>query len=485
MAMNLKRRSGIILHPTALPSPYGSGDFGPGARRFIDFLAASGMSLWQVLPLQHSAFDSPYDCLSSCAGHPLMISVEDLLEKKLLRRKPAVPRFPAGKLLFRRAISFKNKILKEAFQNFIPGAFFDAFCLQNAPWLDDYCDFMTLAGKYRLPWTKWPLWARMRKDKQMAEMREKNRGDILRHKFVQYVFFSQWNDLRLYARKKGIKIIGDMPMFVSRNSADVWARKELFLLKKNGKPEFISGVPPDYFSKNGQVWGNPVYDWKAMKKNSFTWWKRRLGLAFEMFDFVRIDHFRGFYSYWKIPAGNKTAKKGKWTRVPGLELFAEIKKTFQKAPVIAEDLGYIPKPVKKFRLKLGFPGMKILQFAFSFGDKNQFLPSNYEKNCVVYTGTHDNDTLIGWYSSSSPYCRRIIRKHLGEITNINTQMMELAMRSKAVFALFPMQDILELGSKARFNTPGTWRGNWAWRMEEIPFGKARGIKKLCRLARRR
>ncbi|MBA3052783.1 MAG: 4-alpha-glucanotransferase [Candidatus Omnitrophota bacterium] len=483
--MNLNRRSGLILHPTALPSPYGSGDFGSSARGFIDFLAASGMTLWQVLPLQHSAFDSPYDCVSSCAGNPLMISVEGLLEKKLLRKKPEIPGFRDDKVLFRRVIAFKNRILKEAFENFKPDKCFEGFCEKNSAWLNDYCDFMTLRERHGSPWTKWPLWARMRREPDMARMREKNIRIILRHKFIQYLFFSQWNELRFYARKKGVKIIGDMPMFVSRDSADVWAHKELFLLTKNGKPKSISGVPPDYFSKNGQVWGNPVYDWKAMKKNSFTWWKRRLGLSFEMFDFVRIDHFRGFYSYWKIPAGNKTAKKGRWTRVPGLELFAEIKKTYPSAPVIAEDLGYIPKPVKKFRMKLGFPGMKVLQFAFSLGDKNQFLPANYERNCVVYTGTHDNDTLIGWYSSCSPRRRRIVSKHLGEVLDLNSQMMELAMRSKAAFALFPMQDILGLGRKARFNTPGTWRGNWAWRMEEIPFDKARGIKKLCRLTRRK
>ncbi len=484
--MKLKRQSGIILHPTSLPSPYGAGDFGSGARRFIDFLASSGMRLWQVLPLQHAAFDSPYDCLSSCAGNPLMISIEALLEKKLIRKKPEIPDFREDKVLFRRAIAFKNKILKDAFENFKPDKDFEIFCEKNSAWLDDYCDFMALTEKHGLPWTEWPAGVRLKRPGDMARMREKNSRSILRHKFIQWIFFSQWGALRLYAKKKGIKIIGDMPMFVSRDSADVWAHQELYLLKRNGKPKFIAGVPPDYFSKNGQVWGNPIYNWKTMKKNGFAWWKRRLGLAFEMFDFVRIDHFRGFYSCWKIPAARKTAKKGKWMKVPGLKLFAEIKKTFRSTPVIAEDLGYIPKPVKKFREKLGFPGMKILQFAFSGGDQNHFLPSNYESNCVVYTGTHDNDTVLGWYSTSSAYRKRIIRKYLGEVRNINSQMTEFAMRSKAAFALFPMQDILALGSEARFNTPGTWRGNWKWRMrkDEIPFNKARSFKKLCRLTRR-
>jgi len=484
--MNLERKSGVILHPTSLPSPYGAGDFGPGARRFIDFLASSGMSLWQVLPLQRPAFDSPYDCLSSCAGNPLMISIEALLEKKLIRKKPEIPDFTDGKILFRRAISFKNKILKEAFNNFRPDKRFEEFCEKNSAWLNDYADFMTLAEKHGLPWTKWPVGLKNRRGKEMSLLHEKNRRVILRHKFIQFLFFSQWNALCGYAKKKGIKIIGDMPMFVSRDSADVWAQRELFLLKKSGKPEFISGVPPDYFSKNGQVWGNPIYNWKAMKKNGFAWWKRRFGVAFEMFDFVRIDHFRGFYSCWKIPAERKTAQKGKWSRVPGMELFAALKKTFPSTPVIAEDLGYIPKPVKNFREKLGFPGMKILQFAFSGGDKNHFLPSNYERNCVVYTGTHDNDTVLGWYSSCSDYRKRIIRKHLGKVSDINAQMMEMAMSSKAAFALFPMQDILGLGSEARFNTPGIWRGNWSWRMreDEIPKNKVRYLKKLCRQNRR-
>ncbi|MBA3065001.1 4-alpha-glucanotransferase [bacterium] len=484
--IKLTRSGGIILHPTAIPSPYGAGDFGPGARHFIDFLASAGMSLWQVLPLQQSAFDSPYDCVSSCAGNPLLISVDGLLEKKLLRKKPVLPNFPQNKLLYRRAISFKKKVLKEAFENFKPDKDFEDFCGKNSAWLDDYCDFMTLTEKYGSPWTKWPAGLRMKCSEDMSRMRKNNVRRITRHKFIQWVFFRQWEDLRGYAQKKGIKIIGDMPMFVSRDSADVWAQRELFLLKKSGKPEFISGVPPDYFSKNGQTWGNPIYKWKTMKKKGFVWWKQRLGLAFQMFDFVRIDHFRGFYSYWKIPAGRKTAKSGKWARVPGLELFAELKKTFNFTPVIAEDLGYIPKPVKKFRMKLGFPGMKILQFAFSGGPKNHFLPANYERNCVVYTGTHDNDTLLGWYSSISDYRKRIVRKNLGEVTDINSQMMEFAMRSKAAFALFPMQDILSLGSKARFNMPGTWRGNWKWRMgeDEIPFNKAARLKKLCRLTRR-
>jgi len=484
--MNLERQSGVILHPTSLPSPYGSGDFGSGALWFIDFLASSGMSLWQALPLQPSAFDSPYDCVSSCAGNPLLISIDGLLEKKLLKKKPEIPDFSDGKVLFSRAIPFKNKILKEAFENFIPDSSFDKFCKKNAAWLDDYCDFMALIENYGHHWINWPEGVRFRRGEDIERMRGKNSRVILRHKFIQFLFFSQWDALRDYAKKKGVKIIGDMPMFVSRDSADVWAHPELFLLLKNGKPKFISGVPPDYFSKTGQVWGNPVYDWKAMKKNGFAWWKRRLGIAFGMFDFVRIDHFRGFYSYWKIPAKNKTAKKGKWTRVPGLELFAELKKTFHYTPVIAEDLGYIPKPVKQFRATLGFPGMKILQFAFTKGDKNRFLPANYERNCVVYTGTHDNDTVLGWYSSSSNYRKRIIRKRLGKVTDINAQMMEAAMRSKAAFALFPMQDILGLGSEARFNTPGTGRGNWTWRItkEGIPFNKAAFLKKLCRLSRR-
>ncbi|MEA2081978.1 MAG: 4-alpha-glucanotransferase [Elusimicrobiota bacterium] len=484
--MKLRRQSGVILHPTSLPSPYGAGDFGPDARKFIDFLASSGMSLWQVLPLQHSVFDSPYDCLSSCAGNPLMISIDSLIQKKLLKKKPEIPVFPDGKVLFRRAISFKNKILKKAFENFKPDKDFEIFCEKNSGWLDDYCDFMALSEKHGLPWTKWPAGLAKRREKEMSLMREKNRRIILRHKFIQFLFFSQWDALRTYAKKKGIKIIGDMPMFVSRDSADVWAHPELFLLKKSGKPEFISGVPPDYFSKTGQVWGNPVYDWKVMGKNGFTWWKMRFGVAFKMFDFVRIDHFRGFYSYWKIPAENKTAKKGKWARVPGEELFGEIKKTFPSAPVIAEDLGYIPKPVRKFRKKLGFPGMKILQFAFTKGDKNRFLPANYERNCVVYTGTHDNDMILGWYSSCSAYRKRIVRKHLGKITDINAQLTEMAMRSKAAFALFPIQDILGLGSEARFNTPGICRGNWSWRVkkDEIPENKARYLKKLCRQTRR-
>jgi len=470
--MKLSRSSGLLLHPTSLASQYGIGDLGPKAREFVDFLHSSNQKFWQILPLQKPLFLSPYACVSAFAGNPYLISIDDLKKDGFLKEKIDVrAKFPCDKVVFRKVKELKDRIFRMAFRNFRSEDSFVKFCAENCYWLDDFCDYEILSEKYGKIWNKWPKPLFEREFGALLKMRKENRRKISEKKFQQWVFFNQWMRLRKYAAAKGVSIIGDIPMFVSYSSADVWARRDLFLLKDTGKPSYVAGVPPDHFSSNGQLWGNPVYDWRRMKKDGFKWWMERFKLTFNMYDYVRLDHFRGFYSYWRVPAGNRTARKGEWFKASGEEMFAILKKNMKDLPVIAEDLGYISAPIKRFRENFAFPGMKVLQFAFSGTDKNVYLPKNYKKNFVVYTGTHDNDTTKGWYRKCSKYERERINKFLGEVKEINWQMIEFAMASKAVLAIFPVQDILSLGSKARLNLPGKSSGNWMWKLSGGEFTK--------------
>jgi len=463
--VKFERASGLLLHPTSLPSEYGVGDLGPAARKFVDFLSASGQKLWQLLPLQHPAAGSPYDCISAFAGNPLLISPGELIKDGLLPKKITVPEFSSKKVDFRKTGKFKSKILTRAFGNFKGSPAFGLFCRKNSCWLDDYCDFLVLRDKYGRSWNRWPAPFAKREEESLNNFRKKLKKKIEEKKFIQWLFFKQWHRLKKYANKKGIKLIGDVPMFVSLDSADVWAHQELFLLDGRGNPLFVSGVPPDYFSRTGQLWGNPVYNWPAMRADNYNWWRQRFKFAFEIYDIIRIDHFRGFTACWRVPARARTSLKGKWVRSPGYELFGTLKRFFGKIPIIAEDLGRITPAVRKMREFFGFPGMKILQFAFSGKARKQFLPRNYRKNCVVYTGSHDNDTVTGWWKSCTKKERRRVISFFGVVKELNWQMIESAMASRAVFSVFPLQDVLGLGSRARFNSPGTTAGNWRWRFD--------------------
>ncbi|MCD6423738.1 MAG: 4-alpha-glucanotransferase [Elusimicrobia bacterium] len=486
--MRKSKSSGLLLHITALPSDYGIGDLGKAAYRFVDFLKKSRQKFWQVLPVNETFSGSPYNCISSFAGNTLLINTDALLKRKLLKKKISAPGWlkDSERVNFKKVYKFKEAIFKKAFKNFKPDRSFRVFLKENSFWLDDYSDFVVLKKRFKKIWINWPVKFRDRDEIAIKEFRERFSDEILFQKFKQWLFYSQWFSLKDYANKRGIKIIGDIPIFLSFDSADVWAHRKLFLLNKKGLPLFVSGVPPDYFSRTGQRWGNPIYNWKEMRKSNFLWWQMRFRHCLKLYDMIRIDHFRGFCAYWRIPAKNKTALAGKWIKAPGIELFKTLKKKLGSLPVIAEDLGYIPPTVRNFRKKLGFPGMKVLHFAFSKNRKNIHLPDNFDKNSVVYTGTHDNDTTAGWWRTLPKRQKERVKKYLAENKiefsekQINWNLIELAMKSRAFLSIFPVQDILGLSSKARFNRPGSGRGNWRWKLKDFSllFKQAQRLKEL-------
>jgi 4-alpha-glucanotransferase len=485
--MSFLRSSGILLHPTSLPGRYGIGDLGDGAYRFVDFLAASSQSLWQLLPLGPTGFgDSPYQCLSSFAGNPLLISPQRLLEEGFVEKddlKPT-PRFPADQVDYGRVIEFKDALLEKAFQNFNRTtdtglrADFLAFIHQSDGWLDDYALFRALKDEHGgASWNNWEPGLARRERGPMAAARERLRDKTGAQKFYQYLFFRQWAALRAYCHDHSIKIVGDVPIFVAYDSADVWSRPNFFKLNEAGDPLVVAGVPPDYFSKTGQLWGNPIYDWDRMRADGFRWWIERLRATLGVVDIVRVDHFRGFAACWEIPAGDKTAERGRWVEVPGREIFTALRGDFGELPIIAEDLGVITPDVEALRDDFGFPGMRILQFAFR-NSTNTDLPHNYHHNTVVYTGTHDNDTAVGWFNSRAGagstrdaaqiererrYCLEYLRS-AGE--EINWDFIRAAMASVADTAVIPLQDVLGLGSEARMNLPASTEGNWRWRFRQ-------------------
>ena len=474
--MKFKRSAGILHHPTSLPAEFGIGDLGKNAYRFVDFLHNAGQTLWQVFPLGPTGFgDSPYQSFSAFAGNPLIISPEMLKEEGYLTKIDLenIPDFNPIKIDYGKVIEYKISLLRKAYENSKKNGIndkndFEKFCRENESWLEDYALFM--AGKDfhggKL-WLEWDKSLAFRVENSLNNWKEKLATEINFHKFVQYTFFKQWIALKKYANAKGIKIIGDLPIFIAYDSADLWANKHLFTIGEDGKPETVAGVPPDYFSPTGQLWGNPLYRWDEMKKDNFSWWKKRFAKIFELTDYVRIDHFRGFEAYWEIPGNAKTAETGRWVKAPGDELFAEIKREFGDLPIIAEDLGVITDEVRALRDKYGFPGMKILQFAFGKnGDKN-FLPHNYNENCVVYTGTHDNDTTKGFFEKAmndDPELFAFTQDYLNYYgAEIVFPLIKEAYKSVAVFAVIPMQDVLNLGSEARMNFPSKPSGNWVWR----------------------
>ena len=471
--MDFQRAAGILLHPTSLPGPYGIGDL--DAFRWIDFLAAAGCGLWQVLPLGPTGFgDSPYQCFSAFAGNPYLISPEMLRAAGWLTEDDltARPAFPADGVEFGEVIPFKLYLLSRAFLHFQERATpeqraaVQAFRASHAGWLEDYALFMAIkehqGGR---PWVKWPEALRHRDVQALQQFGAEHRQAVERQVFWQYLFFSQWETLRAYARQRGVRIIGDIPIFVAHDSADVWAHPELFLLDSQGNPTVVAGVPPDYFSPTGQLWGNPLYCWERHAADGYSWWVKRFRVILSMVDIVRLDHFRGFAGYWEVPAQEKTAVRGRWASGPGSAFFERMQAALGALPIIAEDLGEITPDVVALREQFNLPGMKILVFAFDGSAANPFLPHNYSPHCVVYTGTHDNDTAVGWYSGASEESRHFARRYLAsDGSEIAWDLIRAAWASVAVFALAPMQDVLSLGNEARMNYPSRLGGNWSWRM---------------------
>ncbi len=469
-----KRSSGILLHPTSLPGAYGIGDIGPAAYRLVDFLAESGCRLWQVLPLGPTGYgDSPYQCFSAFAGNPYLVSPQILLDQGLLQAEDLadMPAWDARRVDFGRLYQWKPGLLNRAFSRFQARpdlqAEFDSFCAENASWLEDFALFMAI--KYDnggAAWNEWPAPLRQRQPTALSGARARLSLQILQFKFSQFLFFRQWNDLRRYAHQKGLQIVGDIPIFVAMDSSDAWANPGLFYLDEAGKPLVVAGVPPDYFSVTGQLWGNPLYRWDAHRASGYAWWIERIRSSLSLVDVVRIDHFRGFAGYWEIPGDAPTAQTGRWVSGPGAELFHAIRAALGDLPIIAEDLGEITPDVVELRDSLGLPGMKILQFGFS-GPDNPFLPHHYPVNCVVYTGTHDNDTSLGWYRNGQPQERDFYHRYFSrDNADVPGDMIRACWASVAVFALAPLQDFLRLGSEARMNFPGKVGGYWTWRMEE-------------------
>ena len=470
------RYSGILAHPTSLPSPYGIGDFGKGAYDFINFLVGAGQSIWQILPLGPTGYgDSPYQAFSAFAGQPLLISPDELVKDGLLEGDALndYPRFSPDHIYYGDVIPAKNRILRRSYSYFKEHASvsvfaaYRQFCEDEAQWLDDYALFM--AGKDAHGGKCWLEWEDDLRDPDEAIKEKWNKklaDEIAYYKYIQFLFFRQWNALKSYAMINDIKIVGDIPIFVALDSADVWANRDLFLLDEEGYPTVVAGVPPDYFSKTGQLWGNPLYDWDYHKKTGYEWWMRRLQGQLRMVDYIRIDHFRGFEQFYAIPYGSKTAMTGKWMPGPCEDLFLAMQKTFgEDIPIWAEDLGIITPPVEKLRDDFNLPGMKVLQFAFGNAKDNDIMPHHFtSSNCICYTGTHDNDTTYGWYQSLKPKHQDRIRRYLNTDANIvHYDMIRAAMSSIAKFSIYPIQDILGFGSDSRMNTPSVAAGNWAFR----------------------
>jgi len=476
--MQFERSAGILLHPTSLPGKFPIGDLGSEAYKFVDFLKEAGQTLWQTFPLGPTGYgDSPYQCFSAFAGNPLLVSPEKLLEDGFLTPDDLInlPQSDPKKIDYGQAIDFKKSILKKAYINFKNNSNgldknFKKFCEAQKEWLDDFTLFMACKDYHGgAVWSSWEKGLVQRDKKVLVEWEKKLSDEIQYQKFVQFAFFQQWKSLKEYANEKGIKIIGDMPIFIAYDSSDLWANKELFTVDAEGKLTFVAGVPPDYFSKTGQLWGNPLYKWEEMEKDDFLWWRKRFSSLFELVDIVRIDHFRGFEAYWKIPGGEKTAQKGKWTKAPGEKLFSTLNKHLGELPILAEDLGVITPPVEALRDKFGFPGMKVLQFAFGTKMETKFLPHNFVQNCVVYTGTHDNDTTRAYFEKEKlNKGKNDIYEHTQVYLNYNgddilSELIRVAYASVANIVIIPLQDILKLGTEARMNFPSTTGGNWSWR----------------------
>ena len=489
--MNFPRAAGILLHPTSLPNKYGIGDFGTEAFEFVDFLQKSKQTYWQVLPLGQTGYgDSPYQCFSAFAGNIYLISPDKLLEAGFLTEQDLAdpPEFGEGKVDFGKMIDFKLPLLKKAFENFRRtddgqlAENFRFFCQSNAFWLEDYALFRAIKlSQDQKSWQEWDEPLKLRQPEALEKARKELDDECFAQKFYQFAFFRQWDALKKYANEKGVKIVGDVPIFVALDSADVWCNPAQFKLNEDGSPKTVAGVPPDYFSKTGQLWGNPIYNWDNMRRDNFSWWTARVSSTLKLVDIVRVDHFRGFAASWEVPGGDETAERGEWVNVPGMELFQTLKHRIGDLPFWAEDLGVITPDVEELRDSFGFPGMRILQFAFGGDAKNLDLPHNYIKNSVAFTGTHDNDTTVGWFNSvagqgsgrdaaqiekEQKFCLDYLKSDGREI---HWDFVRAVWASVADTAIAPMQDLLGLGNEARMNLPASTSGNWNWQCKAGDF----------------
>lgn len=493
--MELSRSFGILLHPTSLPGPWVCGVLGKEARKFLDWLAEAGAGFWQVLPLGPTGFgDSPYQSFSAFAGNPYLIDPEDLVQRGWLpEEKP--PQIPQDQVDYGFLYRWKWDLLRRAFRGFQAGGDpqdkreFRRFLEEEREWLWDYAQFMALKDRFGgRPWNEWPK--DLRRRKTLAPPRPEGDANVLFHAWTQWVFFRQWQEIRDHAHRRGLRIIGDIPIFVAYDSADVWAHPELFELDEEGRPTVVAGVPPDYFSPTGQRWGNPLYRWPTHEADGFRWWIARVRQALRLCDLLRIDHFRGFAAYWEIPAEEPTAVRGRWVPAPGEKLFRRMLAELGGLPILAEDLGVITPDVEELRDKFGFPGMRVLQFAFDGSPDNPHLPENFPEHgrVVVYTGTHDNDTALGWYRTAGEEVQRRVREYLkaqgiafDKEEEVSWALISLAFQSRAKLAVVPLQDVLGLGSEARMNYPSRPEGNWRWRLvgRELGSGLAQRLSALA------
>jgi 4-alpha-glucanotransferase len=507
--MRFERSSGVLLHPTSLPGPYGAGDLGPEAFSFIEFLSEAGQKIWQVLPLNPTGYaDSPYQCFSAFAGNPLLISLERLAEQGLLSPEElaAAPEFPRTSIDYGTVIGFRFGMLRRAASRFFATlegerkAEYEKFRVENAPWLGDYALFMAAKDAHGgIAWTEWEPELTRREPAALERWSERLAAGVAAYEFWQFEFFQQWGALRQACNQRGIRIMGDVPIYVAHDSVDVWTARPFFWLDERGNPLKVSGVPPDYFSATGQLWGNPTYRWDRLRDDGYRWWMQRVRGVMRLFDLVRIDHFRGFETYFEIPAGETTAVNGTWIKGPGTELFEALEREFGALPIVAENLGNITPEVESIRRRFSFPGMAILQFAFGTDPQGpSFRPHNYERNLVAYTGGHDNDTTLGWWESGIAGSTRseedLRREHefasaylnLREGEAIQWAMIRALMASVADTVLIPMQDVLGLGSEARMNLPGRMGNNWKWRYEreQLRPEMARRLRALTELYER-
>jgi 4-alpha-glucanotransferase len=493
--MTSKRASGLLLHITSLPSQYGIGDLGPHAYTFADFLCSAKQKFWQMLPLNPPTLRqnpySPYNCTSAFAGNPLLISPDLLYRDGLLTKADLTdcPRFAKSTVEYSKVVSYKTKLFNTAFERFKSSKYktdYHKFCIDNSVWLDDFTLFIALRQHFgRLLWCDWPSRLRDRKIDAIKSARHTLARSIEKETFLQYVFFRQLFNLKRYCSDKGVKLIGDIPIYVALDSADVWTNPEIFKLDKKKRPKFIAGVPPDYFSKTGQLWGNPVYDWPALKDSRYRWWFARLKHNLKLFDITRIDHFRGFFAYWQVPAGDKTAANGKWVMCPYQHFFSKLFKVCSPQSIIAEDLGLITADVKTFIAKHHMTGMRVLQFGLDGNlAANPHFPANHIKNSIVYTGTHDNNTALGWFTKeASPEKKNNLYNCLGRKVpahQINWEIIKLALSSVSNLAIIPIQDLLNLNESARINRPGKIKDNWLWRLHKGQI-KPQIAKKLAKL----
>lgn len=473
-----KRGSGILLHVTSLPSPFGIGDMGPWAYKFADFLMETKQSFWQMLPLNPTEIyhgNSPYHSTSAFACNPLLISPELLVKDGLLTEADleSAPEFPKGRVDYPSVVTYKEKLFEGAYERFKrkkEAHEYEQFCMQNAQWLDDFALFIGLRSRFQgKTWSEWPQEIRDREPDVLESVKRELYEGLDRTRFLQYLFFRQWISLKKYCNERGVQILGDIPIYVNYDSSDLWTHPELFKLDHDKRPYAVAGVPPDYFSETGQLWGNPIYRWDVLKERGYDWWIQRMKHNFKFFDLVRIDHFRGFVAYWEVPANEKTAKNGKWVEAPAEDFFKVLLEKFPAAPLIAEDLGIITPEVREIMQRFEFPGMKVLLFAFGEDlPTNPYAPHNVVQNCLIYTGTHDNNTARGWFEKeATPEEKKRLFLYLGrEITGgeVHGELIRLAMTSVANTVIIPMQDILGLGEEDRMNRPSTKDGNWQWRL---------------------